>query len=167
MDRINTINTDMVFPLDMKTKDLTNVFDNLTQPMAILGPLSPYVMIYCNDAYCDLIGYDRAVLLGHNPDEILSRHNAMSLVPFPLPLAKEKIDTVMQYHRPDGRTIWAVVLIQPFFDDDGTLLGYIRLPREITETIHQFTQEISQEVTNIATLVRLAFTELRASLKTL
>jgi PAS domain S-box-containing protein len=156
----------MVFRLDMKTKDLTNVFDNLTQPMAILGPDSPYAMIYCNDAYCDLIGFDRQILLGHNPDEILSR-TAYSLIPFPLPLAKEKIDTVMQHHRPDGRTVWAVVLIQPFFDDDGKLLGYIRMPREITETIHQFTQEISNEVTDIVTLVRLAFTDLRTSLKTL
>lgn len=156
----------MVFPLDMKTKDLTNVFDNLTQPMAILGPESPYVMIYCNDAYCDLIGYDRRILLGHTPDEILSR-TASSLVPFPLPLAKEKIDTVIQHHRPDGKTVWAVVMIQPFFDDEGNLLGYIRMPREITETIHQFTQEISQEVTSIASLVRVVFNELRISLKTL
>ena len=112
-------------------------------------------MIYCNDAYAELAGYSKSELYGKNPVDLLQWKIEFENGAF------------IRYLRPDDKIIWVVTSIQSFYDDEENLIGYIRMPRDITQCFNSLSTEIADNLTGVLELVRTNFGELRSSLKKL
>lgn len=110
-------------------------------------------LVYINDAFIQMSGYQRDELIGKNcrflqgPDTDMDTINSL----------KFKMDNEMPIHtellnyRKDGTPYWNELVIQPLKDETGTLLFYIGLQidvtnRKQTESIFIVQQEIYQGI---------------------
>lgn len=101
----------------------------LTDPSLPDNPI-----VYCNDAWEDLTGYDRSAVLGRNPrmlqgpetdQETLNRINDA--------IAEERATTVeIRNYRDDGTPFWNELTVAPIYDD-GSVTQYVGFQSDITD----------------------------------
>jgi hypothetical protein len=51
------------------------------------------------------------------------------------------LNVLKSFKHSDGKVVWVVTHIQPIYDNDE-LLGYIRMPRDVTSQILELTQHV-------------------------
>lgn len=93
-------------------------------PMLITDPHQPdNPIIFVNDAFSRLTGYERGEILGRNcrflqgtgtnADDVTRVRNAIA--------RREAIEVDLLNYRKDGTSFWNRLLVSPVFDDDGNL----------------------------------------------
>src|SRR5690242_1843453 len=104
-------------------------------PMVLADPtLDDCPVAYCNDAFCDLTGYERGEILGRNcrflqgreTDRAAVRRIAEALA------RRQHVHQELYNYRKDGRGIWVSLDISPVFDEDGTLRFFFGSQIDIT-----------------------------------
>lgn len=104
-------------------------------PMIITNPRLPdNPVVFTNNAFCRLTGYDRQDILGRNcrflqgPETDLATvgkiREAVSRV--------ESIEIDIQNHRKDGETFWNRLLLAPVFDTEGVLAYFFASQVDVT-----------------------------------
>jgi PAS domain S-box-containing protein len=113
----------------------------MTHPIAILSPIEPYPIIYCNNSYCELLEKTKKDLIGKCPDLMIDEIRVTNPM--------RALNVLRSFKHSDGKIVWVVTHIQPIYDNDE-LLGYIRMPRDVTSQI----LELTQHVINIAETIK-------------
>ena len=110
-------------------------------------------LVYVNDAFIRMSGYDKDELIGKNCRFLQGPDTDIGSVKF----LKSKMDKEMPVHtevlnyRKDGTPFWNELVIQPLRDEAGTLLFYIGLQLDVTnrkqtEALFLVQQEIYQGI---------------------
>jgi PAS domain S-box-containing protein len=105
-------------------------------PLALSDPTQDdNPMVYVNQAFQELTGYDAEEALGRNcrflqgpdtdPETVAEIRAAVD--------ADEEIVREIRNYRADGTEFWNRLSITPIYDEDGTLLRYLGSQRDITE----------------------------------
>ena len=104
-------------------------------PMIITNPRLPdNPVVFANDSFCRLSGYDRSEILGHNcrflqgaetdPATVKLIHDAVERV--------EAIEIDIRNHRKDGSPFWNRLLMAPVFDGYGKLAYFFASQVDVT-----------------------------------
>jgi PAS domain S-box-containing protein len=138
-------------------------------PMVLADPnLEDCPVVYCNDAFCDMTGYERAEILGRNcrflqgPD---TDRDAVRRVAEALAQRRHVHEELYNY-RKDGRGLWVALEISPVFDEDGSLRFFFGSQVDITrrreaellqakqiESIRALSTGVAHEFNNLMTAV--------------
>jgi len=106
------------------------------------------IITYANTPFCKLSGYSKKELIG-KPHSIV-RHPDMPKAAF-----KDMWDTIQQGKkwrgfvknlRKDGKYYWVEAVIQPIFDEDENIIGYISARKPVTNKIKEKYQRIYNEM---------------------
>ncbi|MBX0296703.1 PAS domain-containing sensor histidine kinase [Haloarcula nitratireducens] len=108
--------------------------DEATTGITIAEAESDQPLIYANDAFVELTGYDREEMLGRNcrflqgeatePEPVQQLHEAID--------AGEAVRAELRNYRKDGTEFWNDLEISPVYDDTGELTHYIGFQSDIT-----------------------------------
>jgi PAS domain S-box-containing protein len=92
-------------------------------------------LVYVNDAFEELTGYDAAEAVGRNcrflqgpetdPEVVDEIRAAVD--------AEEPLTTELRNYRADGTAFWNWLSITPIYDEDGTLLRFLGSQRDVSE----------------------------------
>jgi PAS domain S-box-containing protein len=104
-------------------------------PMVVSDPRQPdNPIVFANDAFCRLTGYDRSEIVGRNcrflqgpetdPEIVARIHNAVSRA--------EPIETDIRNHRKDGTPFWNRLLLAPVNDSGGVLAYFFASQVDVT-----------------------------------
>ncbi|WP_031431561.1 response regulator [Methylomicrobium agile] len=127
---------------------------------------------YVNPALCDFTGWKEEMLAGRPPD-ILDSPNAdprsLREMRNSLRLGKSWSGRLLNWRKgappfriagqspvPDARDYWAEVCITPIRNQNGEIIGYVQIQRNITDQVHK---EQAQTLENADTVARLAISE--------
>jgi PAS domain S-box-containing protein len=142
-------------------------------PMVFSDPQIPgNPIIYANDSFLALTGYDR--------EEVLGRSYHFMMGPGTDPTAQAQIDAAfhdsydaypeVRYYRKDGSEFWAVIFISPVFDENHTVVQHFASFLDITrrkrdEERHQLlVEELDHRLKNtLATVQSIAAQTLRGA----
>lgn len=101
--------------------------------------LPDFPVIYCNDAFCSLTGYDRSEVVGRNcrflqnddrdQEGIITLRKAIA--------AEESCQTMLRNYKKDGTLFYNELSITPVRDSDGKLTHYIGIQNDDTERIRE------------------------------
>jgi PAS domain S-box-containing protein len=105
-------------------------------PVVLADPsLTDCPIVYCNDAFCALTGYDRTEILGRNcrflqgpgtdPEAVQRIGEALA--------GHRHADEEIYNYRRGGSGIWLAVHISPVFDADGALRYFFGSQIDITQ----------------------------------
>ena len=132
--------------------------DEATIGISITNPNHPEnPLVYVNDGFCRLTGYDREAVLGRNcrflqgPDtEEATVDRIRAAIE-----AEEPVTVELLNYRADGEPFWNLLTIAPVRDDSGGVTHYLGFQRDITERIH-WEQEVRRERERFEALARTA-----------
>ena len=106
------------------------------------------IITYANTPFCKLSGYSKEELIG-KPHSIV-RHPDMPKAAF-----KDMWDTIQQGKRwrgfvknlrKDGKYYWVEAVIQPIFDEDENIIGYISARKPVADEIKEKYQKKYDEM---------------------
>ncbi|MDQ0440549.1 PAS domain S-box-containing protein [Methylobacterium persicinum] len=109
-------------------------------PMIITDPRQhDNPIIFVNDAFCRLTGYDRTDIVGHNcrflqgpktdPDDVTRIRNAVA--------ARERIEIAIYNYRKDGTPFWNQLLLAPVKDAKGEVAYFFASQYDVTSDFAQ------------------------------
>ncbi len=92
-------------------------------------------IVYCNDAWQELTGYDRSDVLGRNPRLLqgpeTDRETAETVREA---IESERATTVeIRNYRSDGTPFWNELTVAPIYDDEGELTQYVGFQTDISD----------------------------------
>jgi len=116
--------------LKERAMDETDVSIQITDPTREGNPL-----VYVNDGFERMTGYDREEALGKNPRFLQSTEtNADQIRKLREGIANEEPVTVEILNSPaDGTEYWAKLSVTPVYDDDGSLTNFIGIQQDVTD----------------------------------
>ena len=94
------------------------------------------ILQFVNDRFCEITGYSRDELIGHQAEALLIAD------PADLPMMEKKADLrrrgiadryEVRVRRKDGSVIWVEIGGAPLFDAEGSVVGSIGVHNDITE----------------------------------
>lgn len=107
-------------------------------PMVITNPSLPdNPIVFCNEAFQQLTGYDRDEVLGRNcrflqgPD---TERETVARVRHAIERGTDIAVDLLNY-RKDGSTFWNAFYLSPVRDDDGTIRFYFASQLDVTERV--------------------------------
>lgn len=112
------------------------VAERTRMPIVFSDPNLPgNPIVYANDSFLALSGYDRQEVLGHSYHLLIG--------PSTDPAARAQIDAAFQhgygatypevcYHRKDGSTFWGIMFIGPVLNDEGKVVQHFASVLDIT-----------------------------------
>lgn len=117
--------------------DIRNFFNESNVGIVISDPkIQDNPMIYVNDTFCRMTGYDKDYAIGKNcrflqgsdTDEstILSIRSALK--------EKTEITTIIKNYRKNGAAFWNRLNITPIFNETGEINYFMGIQEDITET---------------------------------
>ena len=132
--------------------------DEATVGISITNPTHPEnPLVYVNDGFCRLTGYDREEVLGRNcrflqgPDtEEATVDRIRAAID-----AEEPVTVELLNYRADGEPFWNLLTVAPVRDDGGGVTHYLGFQRDITERIRR-EQEVRRERERFEALARTA-----------
>ena len=121
--------------LDRHTDPFVAAVHATRMPMIITNPRLPdNPVVFANDAFCRLTGYERGEIVGHNcrflqgpetdPATRQALHDAVQDV--------VAIETDIRNYRKDGEAFWNRLLMAPVFDVDGQLVYFFASQVDVT-----------------------------------
>nr|WP_101350304.1 PAS domain-containing protein [Haloarcula taiwanensis] len=150
--------------LETRALNATSVGVTITDPDRDDNPL-----IYVNDGFEDLTGYDRDAILGRNcrflqgegtdPETVASIRDAIA--------EGETTSTTVLNYTADGDPFWNFLEISPIEDDSGTVTHFVGFQRDVTELIahrnemedqiewlNEFAEVVSHDLKNPLSVIR-------------
>lgn len=114
----------------------TQAIENAPVGITISDPDQPdNPLIYVNDAFEELTGYDKEEAIGENcrylqgeetdPAQVDKIRAALG--------AEEPVSLDIRNYRKDGTPFWNQLTISPVWDDDGTVVNYVGFQQDATE----------------------------------
>ena len=132
--------------------------DEATIGISITNPNHPEnPLVYVNDGFCRLTGYDREAVLGRNcrflqgPD---TEEATVDCIRAAIE-AEEPVTVELLNYRADGEPFWNLLTVAPVRDNGGGVTHYLGFQRDITERIHR-EQEVRRERQRFEALARTA-----------
>ncbi|MDH7639387.1 PAS domain-containing protein [Sphingomonas oryzagri] len=146
-----------VLGLDSGTDPFVAAVRATRMPMIITNPrLDDNPVVFANDSFCRLTGYDRDEILGRNcrflqgddtdPTAVRAIHDAVETV--------RPIEIDIRNHRKSGEPFWNRLLLAPVFDEAGKLAYFfasqvdVTLERERLEGLESSNAALMAEITN-------------------
>ncbi|WP_136718468.1 PAS domain S-box protein [Halorientalis salina] len=116
----------------------------LTDPSQSDNPL-----VYTNEHYCELTGYQESEILGRNcrfmqgletdPEPVVEIRDAID--------NEEPVSTVLRNYRKDGTVFWNHVTIAPIRDENGEVTNFVGFQEDVTDRIEREEQlELAETV---------------------
>ena len=118
-------------------------------------------LVFANDGFCDLTGYDREDAVGRNcrflqgddtdPDAVTEIRRAID--------AEEPVSVTLRNYRADGTEFWNELEVTPVEDETGTVTHYLGFQRDVTERrermrlfehLHEATERLQRAETKAA-----------------
>ena len=132
--------------------------DEATIGISITNPNHPEnPLVYVNDGFCRLTGYDREEILGRNcrflqgPDtEEATVDRVRAAIDADQPIAVELLN-----YRADGEPFWNLLTITPVRDDDGDVTHFLGFQRDVTERVRR-EREVRRERQRFEALAQTA-----------
>ncbi|TQQ82949.1 PAS domain S-box protein [Halonotius terrestris] len=114
----------------------TQAIDDAPIGMTITDPSqADNPMVYANDRFCELTGYDREEILDQNcrflqgedthADRVRMIRDAID--------NEESVSTTIRNYRKDGTGFWNHITIAPVTDDNGALTNWIGFQQDVTD----------------------------------
>jgi PAS domain S-box-containing protein len=121
--------------LDHHTDPFVAAVHATRMPMIITNPRLPdNPVVFANDSFCRLSGYDRSEIVGRNcrflqgedsdPATVRALHDAVKQV--------QPIEVDIRNYRKDGEAFWNRLLMAPVFDVDGQLVYFFASQVDVT-----------------------------------
>ncbi len=121
--------------LDRHTDPFVAAVHATRMPMIITNPRLPdNPVVFCNDSFCRLTGYDRSEIVGRNcrflqgedtdPATRQALHEAVQQV--------KPVEVDIRNYRKDGEAFWNRLLMAPVFDVDGRLVYFFASQVDVT-----------------------------------
>lgn len=124
-----------VLGLDGSTDPFVSAVRATRMPMIITNPRQPdNPVVFANDSFCRLTGYDRGEILGRNCRFLQGPETD----PATVRLIREAVDAVrpieidIRNHRKDGEGFWNRLLMAPVFDANGSLAYFFASQVDVT-----------------------------------
>ena len=132
--------------------------DEATVGISITNPTHPEnPLVYVNDGFCRLTGYDREEVLGRNcrflqgPDtEEATVDRIRAAID-----AEEPVTVELLNYRADGEPFWNLLTIAPVRGKDGDVTHFLGFQRDITERVRR-EQEVRRERQRFEALAQTA-----------
>jgi PAS domain S-box-containing protein len=114
-------------------------------------------IVFVNDHFLDVTGYDEDEVLGQNCRFLQVRHGERDEQPERAELrahvdAGEAVQVLMRNYRKDGSLFWNELYVTPLFDADGALTHFIGVQNDVTERV-----EAQQKTARSESLLRSFF----------
>ena len=142
--------------------DFEKIFEYVSFPISVGSPEPPNLLLYVNQAYCDMTGYSKEELIGTNPGKLLQGTTAdktREMIREKLN-AKEQIDVLVKNYRKDGSIFYNELHIHPVIDEEGQCLYFVGTPKDVTDRIRCAEETMHKLVHK----VKAGFRELRHTL---
>ena len=134
-------------PTTRPIADLKDLFELVQMPIAISAPEYPNRLLYVNDAYCRLTGYDFSELVGKNPGVMMQRDHSITLSSRQYIRNRlnsyERIDTLVKNYRKDGTMFWSELHVYPVIEN-GKCIFWIGAPNDVTARIQAASAELER-----------------------
>ena len=144
-------------------------------PMLFTNPKTPGTpIVFANDSFLALTGYDREEVLGHGFNSLMARGTdpevlaRLKSVFEGGPEGSSDVDPEIHYRRKDGSEFWAIIFINPVRDERGDVVQYFvslvdhTRHRKEQAQLRMLINELSHRVKNtLATVQSIASQALR------
>lgn len=114
---------------------LDQTFDNVIVTDADLTSGSGPKMLFVNRAVCQLTGYAREELIGKTPHIFHGKdtdRKTLDRLKATLLAGDISLETILNYKK-DGSSYWVELQITPLHSEDGDLIGYVSVQRDVTD----------------------------------
>jgi len=92
------------------------------------------LITYINQKLCDLLGYDKNEILGHEYINFFNGIQEFSILDEIIKVKNGGKSTVTsKLQRKDGSTLWALTTISPLYNRNGDYIGNLSMHRDITK----------------------------------
>jgi PAS domain S-box-containing protein len=114
----------------VRTMDAAPIGISLSDPS-----MADYPLVYVNDAWEELTGYEAADLLGRNPRLLQGPNTDPETVDrLSESIADEEpVSVEIRNYRRDGTPFWNELTLAPIYDDEGDLLYYVGFQIDVTD----------------------------------
>ncbi len=117
-------------------EEIVRAIDDASVGISMTDPSLPdNPIVYVNDAWEEITGYDQETILGRNPRFLQG--------PGTDPGARETLSTALEQeapttvelknYRPDGTPWWNELTVAPIHDEDGELVHYVGFQTDVTD----------------------------------
>lgn len=110
-------------------------FDSSNSGIVISRCVDDLPIIYCNDSFCKLTGYDRSEIVGKNC-RFLQGDETNRTVVASIKVAIEEGNShriVIKNYRKDGSAFWNDLYLTPIRNDQGTVTHYLGIQNDIKD----------------------------------
>lgn len=97
--------------------------------------LSGNPLVFVNEAWSELTGYDEEHMLGRNPRVLQGPETDPAVVEELATAIEEEEPTTVEIrnYRSDGTPFWNELTVAPIYDDDGELVHYVGFQNDVTD----------------------------------
>lgn len=142
----------MNYELIINCLDLAEEVVIITDGDMVHGPK----VLYVNDAFTKMTGYDKSEILGHTPHMLQGKSTSEAeklRIRSTLEKGKRVRTELENYHK-SGKSYWTELHISPIFDDSGQVQYFVSVQRDISENKHK-EQLLEEALSDLRTKVNM------------
>jgi len=124
-----------VMPMEQISDIALQCFDSSNSGIVISSCQDDFPIIYCNDTFCALTGYDRSDILGRNCRFLQGEGTSRDVVASIRKAIAEKTNhrIVIKNYRKDGSAFWNDLYLTPIRDGQGVVTHFLGIQNNIRD----------------------------------